>query len=229
MFSFRNKQYLVSAISNQQVANDIEKRLDLEALASYELPMSKIREYLVVAFANAQSGNLLADKLEQAEAALYAQAYLEIPEVPEVPEVPAVAAQFDGQVAGMTTDVTIDADVAGVAGNVTLVADSVSDIDALIAAWNLANVGNELTLSAGDGSQVPTADIELVGGADLIPAIPAIPASNPSLVAAKAAFNSSALSEEFKKIAVVALCDNEAANALALEHDEMVAGIAALS
>lgn len=215
MFSARNKQYLVSTIANQQVANEIEKRLDLAALASYELDIAKVREYLVVAFASPEVGNLLADKLQQAEACLVAQAAQEA-------EVPATFAQFDGQVAGMTTDVVIDADVAGVAGNVTLVADSISDIDALIAAWNIANVGNELTLTSGDGTQVPTADIVLAGGAALIPAVNNLPA-------AKAAFNNSALSVEFKKIAVVALCDNEAANALFSGHDELVVGVAALS
>ena len=77
-----------------------------------------------------------------------------------------VASQFIGQVAGMTTDVTIDADVAGVAGDVTLTADSITDIDGLILAHNTANPGNALTLSAGDGSQIPTADIVLAGGVD---------------------------------------------------------------
>jgi len=77
-----------------------------------------------------------------------------------------IAAQFTGQVAGMTTNVTIDADTAGVAGNITLTADSVTDIDGLISAWNLANPSNTITLTTGDGSQVPTADITLAGGAD---------------------------------------------------------------
>lgn len=76
------------------------------------------------------------------------------------------AAQFDGQVAGMTTDVIIDADNTGLAGNVTLVADSIKDIDQLILDWNTANPTNTLTLTAGDGSQVPTADIVLAGGID---------------------------------------------------------------
>ena len=82
----------------------------------------------------------------------------------------ATQASFTGQIAGMTTDVTIDADVAGLAGNVTLVADSMTDIDGLILAWNTANPGNTLTLSSGLGNQVPTADITLAGGADLVPA-----------------------------------------------------------
>jgi hypothetical protein len=216
MFSARNKQYLVSAIASQKVADDVEKRLDLGAVASYEAEMEEIKQYLVAAFANAELGNILADKLEQAEACLVAQAN------GEIPETPAVAAQFDGQVAGMTTDVTIDANIAGASGNITLVADG-SDIDALILDWNTTNFGNTVTLSAGDGSQVPTEDIVLTGGADLVPA------SNPSLVAAKAAFNSVALSEDFKNIILVALCDKEAADAFVAEHDAMVVAVAALS
>ena len=85
----------------------------------------------------------------------------------------AVAAQFIGQVAGMTTDVTIDADVAGAAGNVTLTGDGVEDIDSLISIHNAAEPGNTLTLSAGDGTQVPDlgADIVLSGGADADPGL----------------------------------------------------------
>jgi len=78
----------------------------------------------------------------------------------------AVAAQFEGQVAGMTTDVTVDADNAGSAGNITLEADEVKDIDELIADWNAANPNNTVSLSDGDGSQVPEEDIELSGGVD---------------------------------------------------------------
>jgi hypothetical protein len=39
-----------------------------------------------------------------------------------------------------------------------------SDIDQLILEWNTANPTNTLTLTAGDGSQIPTADIVLTGG-----------------------------------------------------------------
>lgn len=215
MFSSRNKQYFVAAIANQQMADEIEKRLALAAYTSYKFSNQEIANYLTVAFANKAQADILANKLAQAQKCLYFKAN-------PVPSVPAVAAQFDGQVAGMTTDVVIDADVAGVAGNVTLTADSISDIDALIAAWNLANVGNELTLASGDGAQVPTADITLAGGANLVPA------SYAELIAAQAAFDSSALSAEFKKIAIVALCDIAAANDLIAQHDAMVIAVAAL-
>jgi hypothetical protein len=40
------------------------------------------------------------------------------------------------------------------------------DIDTLIAAWNLANPANTVTLSVGDGTQVPQVDITLTGGID---------------------------------------------------------------
>lgn len=80
----------------------------------------------------------------------------------------AATAQFDGQVAGMTTDVTIDADVPGVDGNVTLTANSILTIAELVATWNLGNPSNALTISAGIDTQVPTADIALIGGLDAI-------------------------------------------------------------
>jgi hypothetical protein len=218
MFSARNKQYLVSAMASQKIANDIEKRLDLAALSSYEASMAEIRQYLVVAFANANLGNLLADKFAQAAACLVAKAAQEA-------EVPAVAAAFDAAVAGVTGNVELEADVAGVDGNdILLIADGVKDLDTLVADWNAANVGNEVSLLSANGSDVPDAaeEMQLAGGADLIPEINNLPA-------AKAAFNSSALSEDFKKIIVVALCDQEAAAQFISEHDAMVIGVAALS
>jgi len=69
-------------------------------------------------------------------------------------------ASFSGQVAGMTTNVTIEADVAGSAGNITLTQNG-SDIDTLISAHNGANPTNTVTLVTGDGTQVPTANITL--------------------------------------------------------------------
>lgn len=67
---------------------------------------------------------------------------------------------FNGQVAGMTTDVIITAQNA----NVTLLADSIDDIDTLISDWNADedNADNQLTLASGDGSQIPTANISIV-------------------------------------------------------------------
>jgi hypothetical protein len=76
----------------------------------------------------------------------------------------AVTAQFEGQVAGMATDVIINADNAGSVGNITLEADEIKNIDELITDWNIANPENAVTISSGDGSQIPTEDIELSGG-----------------------------------------------------------------
>lgn len=84
---------------------------------------------------------------------------------------PGTYASFNGQVTGMTTDVTLTADVLGASGNlISLVGDDVSDIDALILAWNTANVGNEVTLTVGDGSQVISSGslISLSGGYDTV-------------------------------------------------------------
>jgi len=92
---------------------------------------------------------------------------------PSEPSVPAEAASFTGQVDGMSTDVTIDADNAGAAGNVTLGVDGIMDLDALIAGWNIAYPLNTLTLSSGDGEQIPSEDIVLSGGSDEIPEVPA--------------------------------------------------------
>jgi len=76
----------------------------------------------------------------------------------------ATNAKFSGQVAGMTTDVTITANVAGSVGNITLTANKVTDVEDLIANWNDDNSSNALTLTAGDGTQIPTANIVLTGG-----------------------------------------------------------------
>jgi len=66
---------------------------------------------------------------------------------------------FQGQVAGMTTDIILTAEEA----DVTLVADSIKDIDTLISEWNadVLNNDNQVTLISGDGSQVPTVDIDI--------------------------------------------------------------------
>lgn len=79
---------------------------------------------------------------------------------------------YTGTPTGATTAVTITADEAGVAGNITLIHDDTSTIAELIAAWNLDNFGSAktVTLIAGDGTQVPTADIVLAGGTAVVPA-----------------------------------------------------------
>jgi hypothetical protein len=83
------------------------------------------------------------------------------------PAVVGVAAFFTGQVAGMTTSVTITANTVGTIGNsVILTGDGTSSITTLIATWNTDNPSNQITLSSGDGTQIPSsgAIIQLTGG-----------------------------------------------------------------
>jgi hypothetical protein len=83
------------------------------------------------------------------------------------PSVSAVAAFFTGQVAGMTTSVTITATTVGVVGNsVILVGDGISSISTLISVWNTAFPSNTIGLTSGDGTQIPSAFamITLSGG-----------------------------------------------------------------
>jgi hypothetical protein len=64
---------------------------------------------------------------------------------------------FNGQVTGMTSDVSLKA----ISTSVTLTADSIKDIDTLISEWNVANEDQPVYLISGDGSQVPESDIVL--------------------------------------------------------------------
>ena len=76
-------------------------------------------------------------------------------------------ASFTGKIAGMATNVTITANNLGVIGNsVLLTGDGTSSISTLITAWNAANVSNHVTLTSGDGTQIPTfgGTIALSGG-----------------------------------------------------------------
>lgn len=67
-----------------------------------------------------------------------------------------VAATFDGQAAGMTTDVVITADETGALGNdISLEFDGVLTVSEVLDAWNLANDENTASLISGDGDQVP--------------------------------------------------------------------------
>lgn len=84
---------------------------------------------------------------------------------------PAVAASYNDQVAGMTTNVELEANEAGVIGNsIVLTFDGVIDIAAAIVAWNAANPENEVSLVAGDDTQVPNSgeEIVLAGGVDAL-------------------------------------------------------------
>lgn len=84
---------------------------------------------------------------------------------------PPVFADFTGQVAGMTTDVTIQAQVAGTIGNsITLSFNGVDTIFEVIDAWNIANPANTAILTDGDGDQVPNnaTSISLSGGLNVV-------------------------------------------------------------
>lgn len=162
--------------------------------------------------ANGRAGKELAKKINGMVAVLQAKA--------DGSEIAAEAAQFQGQVAGMTTDVTIDADVAGAAGNITLTADSITDIDGLIVVWNLANPANEVTLSAGDGSQIPTANIVLSGGSN---------ASDGNLAPAKAAMGSDLMSNDTYDCLKHALGDKAAADEFKAAYNAMIAAVQAIA
>lgn len=79
----------------------------------------------------------------------------------------ATAATFTGQVAGMTSAITLTANTVGTNGNaIVLTGNGTLTITQLIAAWNGTFPGNQVTLSAGDGTQVPdnAAALQLAGG-----------------------------------------------------------------
>jgi hypothetical protein len=73
---------------------------------------------------------------------------------------PGTFAQFVGQIPGMPSPVTITANVLGTTGNaVLLVGDGTSSINTLISNWNGLNPGNQVTLTTGNGNQVPNAPL----------------------------------------------------------------------
>ena len=74
MLSINTKRHLVSSIASKDIADDVEKRLELQALSSYKQDIKKIREWLIVAMANKKHGDLFADKLQQAAHCLDVQA-----------------------------------------------------------------------------------------------------------------------------------------------------------
>ena len=78
----------------------------------------------------------------------------------------AEAASYSGIPFGLATPVVITANNTGSAGNINLPIDTVSSISTLISNWNAANQSNELTLTSGDGTQIPltTNSIVLTGG-----------------------------------------------------------------
>src|ERR1019366_991095 len=66
-----------------------------------------------------------------------------------------------------STSVTLTANTIGTGGNsIVLTGDGVSDINTLIANWNIANPSNQVTLTSGNGLQIPSnlATASLSGG-----------------------------------------------------------------
>lgn len=84
-----------------------------------------------------------------------------------LPLASAVAASYTGTPMNCSTQITITANNTGRAGNITIPVDGTSTVSQLIAAWNSANPSNHVTLTSGDGSQIPiTVVIYLTGGID---------------------------------------------------------------
>lgn len=76
---------------------------------------------------------------------------------------------FTGQIAGMTSNVSISANDPGVIGNsVSLSFDGSTSITTAISNWNTGNPSNHATLTSGNGSQIPnnSTSITLSGGLD---------------------------------------------------------------
>lgn len=219
------KYRLGHAVTDFSVADDIAARLITEAPADAGeaqdmldlIDQSKnaaIQERLFTALAgDGSQGKEISDKLVAMVAVLQAVADGE-----EVSGTPAVAATFTGQVAGMTTDVTIEADTAGEDGNlITLSFDGSDDIDTVLAAWNLANPANTATLT-GDGSQIPDLgeEIVLADGAD------EVLDSDANTAPAVAALGSAHMSAKAKESLVSALCDQAAADEFESAFNTMI-------
>jgi len=75
---------------------------------------------------------------------------------------------FTGVIAGTATSVSISANNPGSLGNsVALVFGGLNSISSEIATWNGANPSNTVTLTSGDGTQIPTPQtVNLSGGLD---------------------------------------------------------------
>jgi hypothetical protein len=71
---------------------------------------------------------------------------------------PGTFASFMGYIPGMFSSVTLTANTSGSAGNsISLLGNGISSVNSLITAWNTANPGNQVTLTAGSGLQIPNA------------------------------------------------------------------------
>lgn len=64
---------------------------------------------------------------------------------------------FTGTIGGLSTSVTITANNAGTAGNsIVIIPDGTSSVSTLITNWNTTNPLQAVTLTSGDGTQIPT-------------------------------------------------------------------------
>jgi hypothetical protein len=229
MLSKETKLRLVHAVTDQKTADEIERRLLSSTPANpaasqaildslNESLSASIQERIVIALAGdnaGAAGREIAQKLNLMVQVLKAHADGE--------EVAAVAAAFTGQVAGMATDVTIEADNAGAAGNsISLSFDGLTTVSDAIDAWNLANPANTATLAAGDGSQTPdnAESIDLSGGSD---------ASDANTAAAQAAMGAEEMSVAAKFCLVHALASQQAADELEAAYNAMVAAVQAIT
>jgi hypothetical protein len=75
-------------------------------------------------------------------------------------------ASFVGVIPGTSTSVTLTANTLGLVGNsIALVFTGSNSIATAITTWNVANPSNQVTLTTGDGTQIPTAQtLTLSGG-----------------------------------------------------------------
>jgi hypothetical protein len=84
----------------------------------------------------------------------------------------AISSSFTGIIPGSSTSVTLTANTPGTAGDlISLVFDGSSiSISSAIATWNAANSSNQVTLTSGDGTQIPTIaqTVSLNGGTDRV-------------------------------------------------------------
>jgi uncharacterized phage protein gp47/JayE len=75
-------------------------------------------------------------------------------------------ASYSGTIAGTSTPVTLTANTLGTIGNsIALSFSGTNSIISAIATWNIANPANQVTLTSGDGTQIPTVQtVTLSGG-----------------------------------------------------------------
>ena len=78
-------------------------------------------------------------------------------------------ATYFAKISGTVSAVRLTANTAGIIGNsISLTFDGTNTITQAITAWNAANPSNQITLTAGDGSQIPTAQVlNMTGGQDV--------------------------------------------------------------